>query len=422
MKVIVVGAGHNGLICASLLAEKGFDVLVLEANNRIGGLTDTYEINGIKLSRASYVLGLMPKFLIEKFEIPTIKIDPVEVFCIKNKVIPLWRDEKKRQEEMIKAGEVKYPELERKIFGFKKLLYEKFTFVLKPPTKDEVLEEAKKQGYEEFLTSSCYKLLSEYLSEELIDYFIYPSIKYSLAYVLAYLFTYEWSLVPGGMGTLAKTIYNKALNLGVNFLLNHKVEELVIRDNKIKYVVANGKKFEADIVVSAISPLYLFKLLGIDVKNLGFAKWRKYNLILKEYPKFPENLKSYAHSIITTEHCELIFPSILDLSRNGITLEVMGSLNGLFQDFPDLNKKIVYIDELNSEKASVLYNIPNGFLDHVPMREPYLFDQRPSKEHNYATLIQNLFQCSVGTYPGGQVTGIQGYNVANLIIKTFKKG
>src|SRR5579862_7951940 len=37
--VIVVGAGHNGLVAACYLAIAGLDVLVLERSERIGGCT-----------------------------------------------------------------------------------------------------------------------------------------------------------------------------------------------------------------------------------------------------------------------------------------------------------------------------------------------------------------------------------------------
>ena len=40
---IVIGAGHNGLVCASLLGKAGRKVLVLEANEQVGGAAVTRE-------------------------------------------------------------------------------------------------------------------------------------------------------------------------------------------------------------------------------------------------------------------------------------------------------------------------------------------------------------------------------------------
>lgn len=43
-EVIVVGGGHNGLICAAYLARSGIDTLLLEARHRVGGCASTVEM------------------------------------------------------------------------------------------------------------------------------------------------------------------------------------------------------------------------------------------------------------------------------------------------------------------------------------------------------------------------------------------
>ncbi len=41
--VVVIGAGHNGLVCAAYLAKKGKRVLIAEAANIVGGASITRE-------------------------------------------------------------------------------------------------------------------------------------------------------------------------------------------------------------------------------------------------------------------------------------------------------------------------------------------------------------------------------------------
>ncbi|PVG81036.1 FAD-dependent oxidoreductase [Nocardioides gansuensis] len=70
--VVIVGAGHNGLVAAAYLARAGLSVLVLERLPEVGGAavsTQAFPGKPARLSRYSYLVGLMPDALMAELDL-----------------------------------------------------------------------------------------------------------------------------------------------------------------------------------------------------------------------------------------------------------------------------------------------------------------------------------------------------------------
>src|SRR5205814_8437372 len=68
--VIIIGAGHNGLVTAAYLARAGWRVLVLERRELVGGACVTEALwPGFKVSTASYANSLLRPDIIRDLEL-----------------------------------------------------------------------------------------------------------------------------------------------------------------------------------------------------------------------------------------------------------------------------------------------------------------------------------------------------------------
>jgi phytoene dehydrogenase-like protein len=67
---IVIGGGHNGLVCANFLARAGRSVLVLEANARLGGAAATREfLPGFRVSAGAHLMHALPAGLVRDLKL-----------------------------------------------------------------------------------------------------------------------------------------------------------------------------------------------------------------------------------------------------------------------------------------------------------------------------------------------------------------
>src|SRR3981189_3398020 len=67
---IIIGGGHNGLVCAAYLARAGRRVLVLERREMLGGCAVTEEVwPGFRVSVASYLVSLLRDEIVQDLEL-----------------------------------------------------------------------------------------------------------------------------------------------------------------------------------------------------------------------------------------------------------------------------------------------------------------------------------------------------------------
>lgn len=68
--VIIIGAGHNGLVAAGYLARAGKKVVVLEQRDRVGGACTLEEpFPGFTMSPCAYVVSLLRPEIIRDLEL-----------------------------------------------------------------------------------------------------------------------------------------------------------------------------------------------------------------------------------------------------------------------------------------------------------------------------------------------------------------
>ncbi|HOX72529.1 MAG TPA: FAD-dependent oxidoreductase, partial [Dokdonella sp.] len=67
---LIVGGGHNGLVCATYLAKAGLKVTVLERRGVVGGAAVTEEFHpGFRNSVAAYTVSLLQPKVIKDLDL-----------------------------------------------------------------------------------------------------------------------------------------------------------------------------------------------------------------------------------------------------------------------------------------------------------------------------------------------------------------
>ena len=336
---IIVGGGHNGLVCAAYLARAGRKVLVLERRELVGGCAVTEEIwPGYRVSTASYLTSLLQERIIHELELARYGYrvdakDPAFFSAFPDgRYLFMWQDRAKTLAEIAKfskhdadvfpAYEVHLERLSQVVEGLLLTTPPEF-----PPDGlgafvDYLKLAGKLRGLRPKEIVGLVKIFTQSAAEFLDEWFESDSIKVTLATDgviganggprspgTAYILLHHvmgsvggrrglWGFVRGGMGSVSNAIAESARSYGAEIRTSACVESILIENGRVRGVaVEGGEEIAATVVASNLTPHWTFLQL-VDARELqpefldAIRKYRsegtscKINLALSGLPNF----------------------------------------------------------------------------------------------------------------------------------------
>ncbi len=318
---IIIGGGHNGLVCAAYLAKAGRRVLVLERRHVLGGAAVTEELYpGFRFSVCSYVVSLFRPHIIRELDLARHGMELIPLEC---SFLPLpdgdslcrWADPHATRREIARFSardaEV-YPQFGlamSKMAHFAKALID--SPAPDPASLDprEIIRLLRLGGRFKRLGPELMHLNLQLLTMSAVDFldlwFESPVLKAPMsvsgiigtmlgvrspgtAYVLLHHYMGEidgafrsWGFSKGGTGQLSLAIAAAARGFGAEIRAEAPVQRILLEGGAAKGVVlAGGDEIRARAVVSALDPNRTFlRLVGEDHLDGEFVtKLRRYKL------------------------------------------------------------------------------------------------------------------------------------------------
>ncbi|MFZ4657764.1 MAG: phytoene desaturase family protein [Caldilineaceae bacterium] len=282
---IIVGGGHNGLVCAAYLAKAGLDVLVLERRHIVGGACATEEIfPGYHISTCAYVAYILQDKVVNDLELRKhgYQVHPLPMKRFfpypDGRSLSFWNDTKRACQEIAATFTQKDAEGYAAIQEFwwrAGRLYNRY-FLSEPPTLDE-LKAAVRGTEDEALLE---RLLHGTLTELLDELFASDEVKAAvISHVMAgkgldepgVLFAYiatkpnvmvdnnNQGIVVGGMGGITAAMRRSAESAGAKIRCGAEVKRIVIEDGRATGVeLTDGQIIHARRVISNADPKRTF--------------------------------------------------------------------------------------------------------------------------------------------------------------------
>ncbi|MCX8053948.1 MAG: phytoene desaturase family protein, partial [Armatimonadetes bacterium] len=338
--MVIIGAGFSGLASAALLANKGFDVLVLEKNSAPGGRALVYEHDGFKFDmgpswylmpdifeRFFQVFGKLPE---DFYELK--RLDPsYRVFFGPNDWVDISSNFEKNLDlfEHIESGAA---EKLREYVGIASYQYKAAVdeFLYKDYRKlsdffnRRTLIEGRKLRVFESIDHYARRYFRSEKLRRILEYSVVflgssPSNTPAMYSMLSHVdFNLGVWYPVGGMGSVVKALQNLAESQGACILFDHEAKSLDISDRQVRSVTTSLGSFPADVIlVSADYAHSEMCLIDSQYRSYGHKYWQKrvlapsalliYLGLSKRIPKISHHTLSFQHDWVG--HFESIFES-----------------------------------------------------------------------------------------------------------------
>jgi len=310
--VIVMGAGHNGLVAAAYLAKAGKSVLILEAAEEIGGATASvkaFKEYDALLSRYSYLVALLPDQIIKdlglKFETISRNVSSFTPYKKNGKDLGLhisriW--DKQTEESFIElTGSAEEGHAWQEFYADVEKFAQKMapTFLEPLRTRREMKEFIKQDSTWEFLIekpmaeiiNSKFKddlVRGVVLTDALIGTFVSADSIQSNICFLYHLMgngTGEWKVPRGGMVALVNELERVVRSLGVEIKTNAEITKISTDASGVTVQTNSGDFFTAEYLLSNAAPAHLDRIRGKKSKESLSGSQLKINMLLRNLPQ-----------------------------------------------------------------------------------------------------------------------------------------
>lgn len=309
--VVIAGAGHNGLVAANYLAKAGKKVLILEAQEQIGGATQSvraFEDYDARLSRYSYLISLLPDKIVSdlglSFTNLSRNISSYSPYEGGGLLVSRQWDQRTADSFKALTGDEKEATAWQEFYGEIEKFAKRIAPSMLEPLKSSAelnTQIAMPQIWDQLIENPIGHVITEKFKNDLVRGVVLTdaligtlSSAYGMQANNCFLYhligngSGEWKVPQGGMGAFVAELHRVAISLGVDIECSAKVIDIDADENGVQVTDINGRKFQAKHFLSNAAPEFVSD--KVDSRASLEGSQIKINMLLKRLPQLKSGI------------------------------------------------------------------------------------------------------------------------------------